>query len=313
MIDLVDIFIILFGLIIGSFLTVCIYRIPYGREKGPGSFLDTSEEVEEGSEDLTPPDSEEINLTTPKRSFCPNCKNQLKWYHNIPLFSWIFLRGKCAYCHARIPFRYPLVEILSALFCYLSFQMMPDLQTALLIYTLCCALIVISFIDIDYYIIPNVISIPGIWLAIIIVSANYFFVRAHFIKTPFFAAPVAATLQEGFYGFLAGGGLLYVLAKTFVILRKKEGLGFGDVKLMSLVGILLGPEGAIYAIMVGSIFGSVFGIVQLLFQGKKLGYPLPFGPYLALGTVLYLFTDPEIPINILHSITGSIATAIWGS
>ena len=289
---MIDIFLIIFGLIIGSFLTVCIYRIPYGREKGIGDYdpdEDKPEHCYKGGEGDT---EEKITICNPRRSFCPNCKTQLKWYHNIPFFSWLFLRGRCAFCHERISFRYPLVELISAFLCWLSFYTIADYPTAALVYIFCCTLVVISFIDIDYYIIPNVISIPMILFGGLIVIFNHTY--KYIVGHPFFTFPVLQNVWGSFWGLLAGAGVLLFVSKLFLVLRKKEGLGFGDIKLLAMVGILFGPSAALYTIMVGSCFGAVFGILQLCLQGKKMGYPLSFGPYLSLATILYFFLDPAI-------------------
>ena len=301
-----DIFVIIFGLIIGSFLTVCIYRIPYGREKGPGDFGMTedeiesqeSEETETGATIQSCDDDDYMTICYPRRSICPHCRTQLKWYHNIPLLSWIFLLGRCAYCKTRIPFRYPLVELLSALTAWLCFHFLylqgTNPQTAIIVYAFLCALLVVAFIDIDYYIIPNVISIPCIWifsgLALLNEGVSYI------MDKPLFNFPMVG-VKGAFLGFMAGAGLLYAVAKLFMIIRKKEGLGFGDIKLLAMVGILLGPAAALYTIFVGSVLGAVIGILQKIVSRKRLGTPLPFGPYLVAATYLFLFSDPTLPLK----------------
>jgi len=293
---MINLIIIVFGLIIGSFLTVCIYRVPYGRDKGPGEFASGNDaEVIPRNERIA---DEVVNIFTPKRSFCPRCRKQLKWYHNIPFFSWFFLRGRCAYCKTRISIRYPLVELLSAVLCYLSFYMLPDIQTAALVYVFCCSLLVISAIDIEYYIIPNVISIPWIWLACFLVTLNH--VVNYVSGQTFFSFPVEHSILAGFYGFLAGAGLLFIVAKLFLIIRHIEGLGFGDIKLLAMIGILFGPLAALYTIFLGSILGAVIGGTQQFCCRRKLSYPIPFGPYLALAFMIYVFYH-NLPAEFLGS------------
>jgi leader peptidase (prepilin peptidase)/N-methyltransferase len=296
-----------FGLIIGSFLTVCIYRLPFGRPKGPPDWEAEEEEAsatnleasstqeaskEEGSQegDLHKDEAnstKELSLTYPPRSFCPECKAQLNWFHNIPLFSWLALGGKCAFCKVRIPFRYPLVELLSALFAVLSLLAFGPTVTAAGVYVFCCMLIVISFIDIDYYIIPDVISLPGIGIGLALSLVNQFY--------PFLGWPFVSGIIESGLGVLFGGGVLYAIAEGYYRIRKREGLGLGDVKLLALTGAFFGLPGALYTMFIGSLLGSVIGILLIIASGKRMTYQLPFGPYLALGTIVYIFAAPLGP------------------
>jgi leader peptidase (prepilin peptidase) / N-methyltransferase len=275
--------VLIFGLIIGSFLTACIYRIPYGRPEG----LDDLDEEEDEKEPPPP----EVTLLNPRRSICPNCKKQLRWYHNVPVFSWIFLWGKCAFCKAPISAKYPFVELLTAVFALLSYRMYGLTPTAFVVFAFCASLIVITFIDLKYYIIPDVISIPGSLIAIAIGVSNDYW--------NFFSDPISRGSVDTLLGVLAGGGFLFLVAEFYIHVRHKTGLGFGDVKLLTLVGALFGPAGALYTIFVGSLLGSVLGLLQILFRGNKLSTPIPFGPYLAGASVLYIFLGLG-PLYQLH-------------
>ena len=281
--------VIIFGLIIGSFLTACIYRIPYGRPEGLDD-LDAPEEDEPAGEQPTQP---EVTLIQPPRSICPHCKKQLRWYHNIPLLSWLTLGGKCAFCGASISFQYPLVELLSvaaALLCRQRFGVTP---TGFVLFAFCASLIVITFIDLKYYIIPDVISLPGSAIAIAIGISNDY--------RPVFDAPISRGSIDTLLGVLAGGGFLFLVAEFYIRCRNKTGLGFGDVKLLTMTGALLGPAGALYTIFVGSLLGAVFGLGQLAARRTKFSTPIPFGPYLAAATVLYIFIGPGplVQLNLL--------------
>lgn len=283
------------GAIIGSFLTVCIYRIPYGRPLGPPSFeemngleeipeadvpLEESVQEQVGNESGTSPET--LGIGTPPRSFCPKCKAKLFWWHNIPVVSWFLLRGKCHFCKERISFRYPLVELLSAAVAVLSVYSFGLSATSLLVYVFCAALIVISFIDIDYYIIPDVISLPGTVIGILIGLLNH--------STHIFRWPVPDTVWGSLIGLAFGGGVLLFISEVYFRVRKRVGLGLGDVKLLAMTGAFFGFQGAFYTMFLGSLMGSVLGIGMVLFQRKGLNYQLPFGPYLAMGTALYLFS-----------------------
>ncbi len=286
--------VIIFGAIIGSFLSVCIYRIPLGRESGLTGLLGEDEETEDELEDEDdiaphPLGDQKITISEPKRSFCTSCGKTLAWWHNIPIISWFLLRGRCSYCEARISFRYPLVELLSAGNAYLSFTMFP-LPTAVVVFTFVSMLIVISFIDIDYYIIPNVITYPGFLICVLLAAIN------HFIPT--FTPPVVDGLMSCLFGILGGAGVLLLISEIYTFLRKKQGLGLGDVKLLALTGALFGAEASIYTIFIGSLVGSVAGIALLILSrltnGRwNLTYYLPFGPYLAVANALYIFTGSK--------------------
>lgn len=277
------------GLIIGSFLSVCIYRIPYGRPMGPPSLDELSREEPQDTDepalievaDSHAEDEGRMSISHPRRSICPHCRRQLRWWHNIPLLSWILLGGKCAFCKKGISFRYPLVELLSAACAVMSLHEYGLTATALLIYIFACALIVISFIDIDYYIIPDVISLPGCVIGVLAAIANHFF--------NIFSWPVVPSVWSSLAGLVFGGGVLLLISEIYFRLKKRDGLGMGDVKLLALTGAFFGIEGALYTMFLGSLFGAVVGVMMIIVSGRTLTHQLPFGPYLAFGTMVYLF------------------------
>ncbi|MBI3794641.1 MAG: prepilin peptidase [Nitrospinae bacterium] len=225
------------GAAVGSFLNVVIYRVPTG-----GSIVRPA-------------------------SKCPACSAPIKWYFNIPMVGWIVLRGKCADCGTKISFRYPLVELLTALLftaCYLVFGATGQ---GIVYMALCSALVAVIFIDIDHLIIPDVITLPGIVVG---------FVCAWFF--------LPMTMWDSFFGFLAGGGIFFLIAVI-----KPGGMGGGDIKLMAMVGAFLGWKAALLIIFLGSLIGSVGGIFGITFFGKTKETLIPFGPYLAFATIISLF------------------------
>ena len=245
------------GLIIGSFLNVCIYRIPRG-----------------------------LSIILPS-SRCPSCNTPIKPWDNIPIVSYILLRGKCRYCKVRISLRYPLVELLNAvlyLMVFLRFGF--GLHTAVY-FVFSSALIVITFIDIDFQIIPDRITLPGIPLGLLAGSL--------LLPDPFLRAA-----QLGWKGSLIGAlsGFLfyYFVAVAGEKIFKKEAMGGGDIKMMAMVGGFLGWKGIILTTFLGSLFGSVIGIFMIIFKGRERGSLIPFGPFLALGAVVSLFFGQEIII-----------------
>lgn len=271
------VFVILFGLVIGSFLSVCIYRLPLNRVKGCSS-MDEPELFTERPQK----DGRSITIMFPPRSICAECKTQLRWYHNIPFFSWVLLGGKCAFCRAPISMRYPMIELITAACALLSFHLYGATATALVVFILAAALIVISYIDLDYYIIPDVISIPGTVIGVLLAAANDY--------GRFFSFPLATGVVHSLLGIATGAGFLLFISYFYTFLRRKSGLGLGDVKLLAMTGAFLGWEASLYTIIVGSLLGSILGVLLLMIQRKGMSSPIPFGPYLAGGTLLYMFT-----------------------
>lgn len=251
MFTLIAIFI--FGLLIGSFLNVCIWRMP-----------------------------RDMSVIVPYRSFCPQCNTQLTALENIPVLSWIFLRGRCKTCHNPISGRYPLVEIISAVFAALSYLQFDFTVTALIIYFYSAALIVITFIDLDFKIIPDEISLSGIVIGLIIGTVNQYF-------PGLFSLPVSQSALSSLLGVVAGAGVPLAIFYGYYLCTKKEGIGMGDVKLLGLIGALFGWQAAVATIFIGSFFGAIFGIGLMIFGRAGRNTEIPFGPWLALGALLHLF------------------------
>lgn len=222
-----------------------------------------------------------ISINNPRRSLCPKCQHQLLWWHNIPVISWLLLRGKCAFCQVHISIRYPLVEIVSALCAVLSVWCFGLTVTALCAYLFAALMIVISLIDYDWYIIPDLLSITGTVLSIVISTANGYF---HFLTLPF-----AQNLSQAMWGIACGAGFLWLVAKFYLTVRKQEGLGLGDVKLLALIGALFGPVAALWTIFAGSVLGTIGGVLMMILARRGMSHPLPFGPYLAAAAMVFLF------------------------
>jgi leader peptidase (prepilin peptidase)/N-methyltransferase len=244
---LTEIFVFIFGLCIGSFLNVCIYRLP-----------------------------ESKSIVHP-RSMCPNCGALIRWYDNIPILSYIALRGKCRHCSVSIPLRYPVVELISggfALGVYLKYGIRFE---ALIYYAFIATLLVITFIDIDHQIIPDVVTLPGIPI--------------------FFAASFALaqiTFVESILGILVGGGSLFLVAWLYQLLTKKEGMGGGDIKLLAMIGAIIGWKGVFFTIFLASAIGTLTGLLIMLKTRKTMKLAVPFGPFLALGGISYILFGPQL-------------------
>ena len=244
---LIEMFIFLMGLCIGSFLNVCIYRLP-----------------------------ESKSIVHP-RSMCPNCDTLIPFYDNIPLFSYLWLKGQCRRCKVKISMRYPMVELLGglvALGTYLRFGL--TIET-LIYYVFIAALLVVTFIDLDHRIIPDVITLPGIPIC--------------------FAASFALpdiTYKDALLGILIGGGSLFLVAWVYTILTKKEGMGGGDIKLLAMMGAIVGWQGVLFTIFVASLVGTLAGFAVMLQSRKGMKLAVPFGPFLSIGSITYIFFGTEL-------------------
>ncbi|MHB1398631.1 MAG: prepilin peptidase [Trichloromonadaceae bacterium] len=235
------------GLLIGSFLNVCIYRIPAG-----------------------------LSIVSPP-SRCSHCETAIRWYQNIPIFSYLVLGGKCGSCRVGISWRYPIVEALTGALFVLVFFYFQFSAATLVYWVFVAALIVITFIDLDHQIIPDVISLPGIVIG--------------FLCS--FAIPWLSW-SDSLLGILLGGGSLYLVAFLYEFLTKKEGMGGGDIKLLAMLGAFLGWKAILPIIFISSLIGSLVGIPLMLVKKTDSKLAIPFGPFLALGALIYLFWGPQL-------------------
>ena len=253
---IITIFVSLFGAVVGSFLNVCISRIPNGESI------------------IRPP------------SHCPECNAVIPFYCNIPLFSYLVLRGRCRSCSERIPFRYFAVELLMASLAVALFYQF-GLGLAFVVgFVFVAALIVISFIDLDVRIVPDVISLPGIVIGLLFSVIGRYLIRDPLGIVP---TPLGALL-----GVLAGGGFLLAVAWLYERFTGVEGMGGGDIKLLAMIGAFLGWPSIPLTLFFSSLGGSVIGLTFMLFKGVDRKYALPFAPFLCLGALLYLFFGEQV-------------------
>ena len=245
---LLTIFSFLFGLIIGSFLNVCIYRIPLKKSL------------------ITPPSS------------CPQCGKPVKFYDNIPIISYLLLRGKCRACRAPISIRYPIVELIVGLLSLALFFKYGLSPSYLFSFIFVAILVTISFIDLQHKIIPDVISIPGILLGIIV--SIFAFGRISWLNS--------------LIGTVGGGGFLFLVAVIFERITGKEGMGGGDVKLLAMIGAWMGWRALPFIILLASLTGIIIGGGALLLSGRGYRVRIPFGPFLSIGALIYFFYGTEL-------------------
>lgn len=241
-------FALIFGAAVGSFLNVVILRLPL----------------------------QDVSIAFPP-SHCPLCQHPLSWWENIPLLSYLMLRGRCRNCRASISWMYPLVEVAMAVFSALLFlHYGPSVEYGRL-FVFFAALLVIIFIDIHHQIIPDRISLPGIVLGFV---------------TSFFSEQI--TWQQSGLGLLLGGGVLYLVAWTYFTLAKRDGMGGGDIKLLAMIGAFLGWQSLLYVVFSSSLSGSIVGIIAMVRQGKGGKTRIPFGPFLAFGAMTWVLFQEQI-------------------
>lgn len=259
----------LMGLLVGSFLNVCIHRLP-----------------------------QDIKVWDPARSLCPKCGNTLAWYDNIPVLSYLLLRGKCRHCGAPISWRYPVVELMTAiLFTLVALSGIPGIYMAKFMVFM-AIMVTLIFSDFEERFLPDVFTLGGTvvglvfaWFAPINQGIVALFLEGSIGK------PAASLVESAFAaGFL--GGLLWILGEAYYRVRKREGLGLGDVKMVATLGAFLGLQGVILSLMLASILGVVLGLGYLLFARKDFStYELPLGSFLGIAGIflVYYLRDFLIP------------------
>lgn len=272
---LADLAFILFGLVIGSFLNVCISRIPLGE-----------------------------SVVFPS-SHCPLCGGEIKPYDNIPVLSFLLLKGKCRSCQAPISWQYPLVEMLTSAVFWLTFHRHGlTLKTAVDI-PFFCVLIVLIFIDLHHRILPDLFTKSGMVAGVLLSLAVFVGDGTGNLLLQLLGARnfslVWASLLDSVIGLCVCGGFLWGVAGLYYLARKKEGLGFGDVKLMGMVGAFLGFKLGLFTIMLGSFLGSVVGLAYIRLAGKDSRYELPFGSFLGVAAIVAgLWGESLIEVYLGH-------------
>jgi leader peptidase (prepilin peptidase) / N-methyltransferase len=209
-------------------------------------------------------------------SRCPKCGNGLKWHDNIPIFGWLLLRGRCRQCQNTISIQYPVVELITALLFVLVVWVTPPGPLMVTRLLLVCILIVLFGIDLEHQILPNSITLPGIVIGVLLSTV----------------APPG--LRDALIGVLVGGGILYAIAWGYYLWRREEGLGMGDVKMLAMVGAFLGWKAVLVTLVFSSFSGALIGLALIASQRGNMKLALPFGTFLALGTLVAMFAGEPL-------------------
>ncbi len=260
---------ILFGLMLGSFLNVVIYRLPKMMER---DWQNNCLELQ-GKESAP---GVKFNLVTP-RSTCPHCAHKISALENIPVISYLFLKGRCRACNSHISLRYPCIEILTAALLGLASWKFGYSYTTLFASVFILALITLTFIDFDTQLLPDDITLPLLWLGLLF-NLNYGF----------------TDLKSAVIGAMAGYLVLWSVFWLFKLLRGKEGMGYGDFKLLAAIGAWFGWQLLPAVILLSSTLGALIGIGLIVFTKRDKNIPMPFGPYLAIGGIAALFYGQQL-------------------
>ena len=258
------------GLLIGSFLNVVIHRMPLMLEREWR--MDSAELLE-----VTIPETPPITLSTP-RSRCPSCGHQIRWYENIPVLSWVALRGRCSACKTPISFRYPAIELLTgALFAACALHFGPDPRT-LLWCGLCATLVALAFIDLDTSFLPDNLTQPLLWAGIVSAALHW---------TP-------VDLKDAVAGAAVGYLSLWIVSHAYALVRGRVGMGGGDLKLLAALGAWMGWQAIASIILLSSAVGAAVGLALIALRRHDREVPIPFGPYLAGGGLAAVFFGAQL-------------------
>ncbi len=276
------------GLLIGSFLNVVIYRLPKMMERQWAEEIRAAQaqEVSEGVTSVAP-EREQFNLMVP-RSRCPSCGHMVQWYENIPVLSYLFLRGRCSACKVRISVRYPLIEIATGALFYLCIQRWGMTATGFAWCGFSAALVALAFIDWDTTLLPDDITLPLLWAGLLASAVQW-------TEVPLHASVLGAAA-----GYLS----LWLVYWGFKLATGKEGMGYGDFKLFAALGAWFGWQALIPIILMSSVIGAIVGIAMKIFSSLREGGYIPFGPFLVGAGFTAMVFGPNAILDAVLNLLG---------
>lgn len=279
------------GLLVGSFLNVVIYRLPVMLQRDWRAqcheFLEIEPVSNEADAQLAP-QFETFNLASPD-SHCPQCQHRIRPWENIPVLSYLALGGKCSQCKTRIAARYPAVELVSGLLAGLVAYQFGTSWLTLALLILAWSLLVLTLIDFDHQLLPDNITLPLIWLGLLVNALDLGF---------------GVSLNDAVVGAISGYLVLWIFYWVFKLLTGKEGMGYGDFKLLAALGAWMGWQSLLPIIILSSAVGAVFGIAMIMVTGRDRSIPMPFGPFLAGAGLLMLLWGPQINAFYFNTFVG---------
>ena len=276
----------LIGLIVGSFLNVVIHRLPlmmerqWARECAEFSRQDAAS----GEESNVEPEAGPVFSLSQPRSRCPHCGHPIGWHENIPVLSYLFLRGKCSACSVGISLRYPLVELLTAGLFYFCVARWGGTVTAVVWCGFCAALVTLAMIDWDTTLLPDDITLPLVWGGLIAAALHW---------------NIGISLGDALWGAVGGYLSLWVVYWAFKLLTGKDGMGYGDFKLFAALGAWFGWTALVPIILMASVLGAVVGVGLKWSSNLREGGYLPFGPFLAIAGLTALFFGPQSILRVM--------------
>ena len=267
-------FSVVFGLMVGSFLNVVIYRLPIMMEAEWTQQCSELLEIENPSK--IDGSKSKFNLAFPN-SHCPKCKHEISVLENIPVFSWLLQGGKCRHCQAPISSRYPIIETITAIITALVVQQSGFTWLTITLLLLAWSLIALTMIDFDHQLLPDDITLPLLWLGLGVNSLGFI-----------------TSLQDALWGAIAGYGILWTVYWLFKLATGKDGMGYGDFKLLAALGAWMGWQALPIIILLSSLVGAIVGLSLIVIKGRDKNIPIPFGPYLASAGFLTLLWGEQI-------------------
>ena len=267
-------FSVVFGLMVGSFLNVVIYRLPIMMEAEWTQQCSELLEIENPSK--IDGSKSKFNLAVPN-SHCPKCKHEISVLENIPVFSWLLQGGKCRHCQEPISSRYPIIETITAIITALVVQQSGFTWLTITLLLLAWSLIALTMIDFDHQLLPDDITLPLLWLGLGVNSLG-----------------LITSLQDALWGAIAGYGILWTVYWLFKLATGKDGMGYGDFKLLAALGAWMGWQALPIIILLSSLVGAAVGLSLIVIKGRDKNIPIPFGPYLASAGFLTLLWGEQI-------------------
>ena len=281
---------VVLGLLVGSFLNVVVYRLPIMLQRDWKQQCCEYLEIENSD-----PDSNEssakfatFNLQKPD-SHCPNCNHKIKPWENIPVLSYLFLGGKCSNCKMSISLRYPSVEFINGLLSGLVAYTFGASLLTLALLILAWSLVALTLIDFDHQLLPDDITIPLLWLGLLVNAVDLGF---------------GVSLQDAVIGAIAGYLVLWSFYWLFKLATGKEGMGYGDFKLLAALGAWMGWQSLLPIIILSSLVGAILGLLMIVAMGRNKSVPIPFGPFLAGAGFIMLIWGPQVSTFYLNTVAG---------